>query len=188
MVVIGTGAVGCALALARLLAATEYFTDCRWRKAAVHRAMAVSVRCVEYYYATVDDRPGQAAQVLQLLAESGVDLLAFSVVPSGATHTQLMLFPAVPMQLLTAAKRANLEMTGPQHALLVQGDNELGALVEIHQTLAKEGVNIYASTGVTDTHDGFGYLLYVRPEDFTRAARLCGVSGAPTPTSRPPLL
>ena len=135
----------------------------------------------------VEDRPGQAAELLKLLSNNGVDLVAFSVVPSGPSHTQLILFPNTPMQLVTTAKRANLEMTGPQHALLVQGDNELGALVGIHQSLADAGINIYASTGITDQRGGFGYLLYVRPEDFKRAAAVCGVSGAPSYTPGPPL-
>lgn len=146
-----------------------------------------TVRTVEYYYAMVEDRPGQAAELLKLLAGAGVDLLAFSVVPTGPTHTQLMLFPSEPGQLITTSKRANLPLVGPQHALLVQGDNELGALVQFHQSLAEANINVYASTGVTDQHGGFGYLLYVRPEDFKRAAAVCGVQGAPSYVPGPPL-
>jgi hypothetical protein len=145
-----------------------------------------SIRSVEYYYCTVQDRPGQAAELLGLLSESGVSLLAFSIVPTGPTHTQLMLFPSQPTQLVAVAKRANLELIGPQHALYVNGDDKLSALLEIHQTLADEEINVYASNGVTDG-DRFGYLLYVRPEDFKRAASVVGVSGAPSWRPAPPL-
>jgi hypothetical protein len=31
-------------------------------------------------------------------------------------------------------------------------------------------VNVYASNGVTDSKGSFGYLLYVRPEEYERAA------------------
>ncbi|MDZ7623028.1 MAG: hypothetical protein U5J96_01085 [Ignavibacteriaceae bacterium] len=53
---------------------------------------------------------------------------------------------------------------------LVQGDDELGALADIHQVLYEANVNVYASNGVTDSRGCFGYLLYVRPEEYERAA------------------
>jgi hypothetical protein len=149
---------------------------------------SLSVRSVEYYYATVLDRPGQAAELLTLLAGAGIELLAFSILPTGPTHTQLMLFPESPAQLIATAKRAGLELTGPQHALLVQGDNELGALVEIHRALADANINVYASSGVTDTKGGFGYVLYVRPEDFKHAATVAGVANVPSWRPEPPAL
>jgi hypothetical protein len=80
-----------------------------------------------------------------------------------------------------------VELTGPHHALLVQGDNELGALVEVHRKLADANVNVYASTGVTDTRQGFGYLLYVKPDEFKAAATAVGVVGAPSYKPAPPL-
>ncbi len=150
--------------------------------------MPTVVRKIEYYYCTVEDRPGQAAELLSLLADSGVDLEAFSIVPTGPTHTQLMIFPNAPNQLVQAAKRANLALTGPQHALLVQGDNELGALVDIHRELADANINVYAANGVAARGSaGFGYVLYVRPEDFKTAANILGVAGAPSMRPDKPL-
>jgi len=52
----------------------------------------------------------------------------------------------------------------------VQGDDELGALTEIHKKLYQANVNVYASNGVTDGKGSFGYILYVRPEEYERAA------------------
>lgn len=142
--------------------------------------MPTVVRRIEYYYCTVEDRPGQAAELLSLLADSGVDLEAFSIMPTGPAYTQLTIFPNSPNQLVQAARRANLELTGPQHALLVQGDNELGALVDIHRELADANINVYAANGVSARGAGFGYVLYVRPEDFKAAANLLGVAGPPS--------
>jgi hypothetical protein len=150
--------------------------------------VTLSVRTVEYYYATVLDRPGQAAELLTLLRDAGVELLAFSILPTGPTHTQLMIFPESPVQLLSTAKKAGLELTGPQHALLVAGDNELGALVDLHRSLAEADINVYASSGVTDTRGGFGYVLYVRPEDFKNAASVAGVGGIPSWRPQMPML
>lgn len=150
--------------------------------------MAVKVRTVDYYYTVVQDRPGQAAELLSLLSDSGVDMLAFSIVPTGPTHTQLQLYPASANQLLATAKRASLDLVGPQHALLVQGDNELGALVDIHRALAEADINVYASSGVTTEDGSFGYVLYVRPEDFKKAAQVIGVGGVPSWRPTGPLL
>ncbi len=142
--------------------------------------MPVNVRTVDYYYTMVQDRPGQAAELLSLLSDSGVDMLAFSIVPTGPTHTQLQLYPGSTNQLLAIAKRASLDLVGPQHAILVQGDNELGALVHIHKALADADINVYASNGVTTEGGGFGYVLYVRPEDFKKAAQVVGIGGVPS--------
>lgn len=148
----------------------------------------MNVRTVDYYYTMVQDRPGQAAELLSLLSDSGVDMLAFSIVPVGPTHTQLQLYPASANQLLATAKRAALDLVGPQHALLVTGDNELGALVEIHRALADADINVYASNGVLTEGGLFGYLLYVRPEDFKKAAQVVGVGGVPSWRPKGPLL
>jgi predicted amino acid-binding ACT domain protein len=136
--------------------------------------MAVTVRGVEYFYTTVEDRPGEAYGLLSHLAEAGVNLLAFSAIPFGPEHTQLVLFPENTSLLTDVAQKASLTLTGPQCAFLVQGDDRLGAFADIHRMLSDAQVNVYASSGVTDSRGGFGYVLYVRPEDYRKAAAVLG--------------
>jgi hypothetical protein len=57
-------------------------------------------------------------------------------------------------------------------ALLVQGDDELGALAGIHERLYEADVSVYASNGVTDGKGSYGYVLYVRPEECDRALKV----------------
>jgi hypothetical protein len=133
--------------------------------------MAAEIRRAEYFYLMVRDRPGEAYTLLSRLASAGVDLLAFSAIPMGGETTQLVLYPAEATKLLAAAEQAGLVLTGPQRAFLITGDDQLGAIAEIHGTLAREKINVFASSGVTDGRGGFGYLLHVRPEDFERAAQ-----------------
>jgi len=137
--------------------------------------VASRIRRVEYFHATVKDRPGEAYQLLSQLAGSGVDLLAFSAVPAGVEHTQLMLFPESVEALLRAAASEGLVLSGPQHAILIQGDDELGALAELHRQLSDGKVNVYASTGVADGQGGFGYVVFLRSEDIERAAEILGI-------------
>ena len=54
---------------------------------------------------------------------------------------------------------------------MVQGDDHLGALAEIHRRLGDGGVSIYASSGVTDGEGHYGYVIYVKEEDHEAAAR-----------------
>jgi hypothetical protein len=131
--------------------------------------MACSVRRVDYFSATVKDQPGQAYQLLTTLADLGINLLAFTAVPIGPLHTQLTIFPEDTGKLIREAQQDLLVLDGPHPALMVQGDDELGALAEFHKRLADAGVNVYASTGVADGSGSFGYIIYVRPEEYDRA-------------------
>lgn len=131
--------------------------------------MAFTIRSVEYYYANVRDDLGAAYRVLSQLAELGVNLLAFTAVPSGPNLAQFALFPDDPNKLVAEGHAAGLPLDGPYHALLVQGDDELGSLAGVHKRLAEAGVDIYASSGVTDGRGSFGYVVYVREEQFEKA-------------------
>ena len=55
--------------------------------------MSASISPVQYFYANVTDRPGEAYGFLSTLAGSGVNLLAFNAIPLGWNTTQLALFP-----------------------------------------------------------------------------------------------
>jgi hypothetical protein len=134
--------------------------------------MSARVRTVEYFYIMVKDRPGEAYRLLSHLATEQVNLLAFNAIPMGLEHTQLVLFPDSSDLLSKAAAGSGLTLTGPQRALLVQDDDRLGALADIHLTLLEANINVYASSGVTDGRGGYGYILYLRPEDFRKAAHV----------------
>ena len=137
--------------------------------------MPFTIQRVEYYYTTVQDKPGEAYKLLHLLAGMGINQLAFSAIPIGPDSTQLAVFPEDPSKLAHEAKLAGMRLEGPHHALLIQGDDELGALSRIHQQLYEENINLYASSGVTDGRGSYGYLIYVREDDFERAAATLGL-------------
>jgi hypothetical protein len=137
--------------------------------------MAYTIHRVDYYYTTVKDQPGEAYNVLSELAALGVNLHAFAGVPMGPMRTQFTLFPENTQKFADAAQKAGLTLDGPYSALLVQGDDELGALANIHRKLYEANVNVYASSGVADGKGSFGYVIYVRPEEYDRAAKALGV-------------
>ena len=131
--------------------------------------MGLKIRRVEYFYTTVRDRPGEACKVLSSLSDRGVNLYAFSAVPAGPDRSQLTLFPETVERLADFAEETAMVLDGPHPALLVQGDDRLGALAEIHDLLYQVKINVFASTGVTDGHEAFGYLLYLQPHEVDQA-------------------
>lgn len=137
--------------------------------------MSAMVRAVDYFYVTVKDKPGEAYRLLSRLVAEGVNLLAFHAIPAGPDQTQLVLFPENSKLLDQAAEKIGLPLSPPASSFLVQGDDRLGALAEIHHKLFEARVNVYASSGVTDGRGGYGYVLYVRHEQHKEAARALGV-------------
>lgn len=152
-----------------------------WRVSHVQRTqnarnlMPTRIRRVNYFYAMVPDQPGEAYRLLSELAKMKVNLVAFTAIPFGPSQTQMALFPEEDAQLKHTAESAGLALDGPHPAFLVQGDNELAELAKIHEQLFKANVNVYAATGVTAGQGNFGYLVYVRPEQYESAAEALGV-------------
>jgi hypothetical protein len=136
--------------------------------------MAVTARRVEYFRAEVEDRPGTAYELLQDLARRDVNLLALDAVPVGPIYTQFTLFPEDSNHLVEAAQHLGLKLLGPHPAIIIQGDDQLGALAELHRRLADARINVYAANGVTDGKGGYGYVIHVRPDDFEVAANVLG--------------
>ncbi|MGB7062116.1 MAG: hypothetical protein WBF13_07160 [Candidatus Zixiibacteriota bacterium] len=137
--------------------------------------MAEAVRKIEYFYATVENKPGEGSRLLQHFSEKGVNLLAFTAFPLGQGRSQLDFLPESTEKLQEAATDAGVYLVGPKKAFLIQGDDRVGALVEHHLRLSSAGINVYAANGVSGGSGKFGYVLWVKPEDFEKAARALGV-------------
>ena len=137
--------------------------------------MAETVRKVEYFYATVSDKPGEGQRLLEHLSEKGVNLVAFTAFPIGGDQAQLDFFPENPEQLQKAAADAGITIVGPKKAFLIQGEDRVGALHEHHLKLSNAGINVHAANGVCDGSGRFGYVLWVKPENYEAAARALGV-------------
>ena len=137
--------------------------------------MAINISRVQYFYCNVRDKPGEAHKLLARLAASGVNLLAFNAIPMGLDQTQLILFPEDANPLARVAEEEGLLLDGPQFALLIRGDDELGTLAQIHHKLAETGVNVSASSGIADGRGGFGYIVYIAAEDYGEATAALGV-------------
>ena len=137
--------------------------------------MPASIYSVDYYYTTVEDAPGQGCRFLETLAHEEVNLVAFNAFPVGRNRTQLVIYPLNPTWLGDMARQAGLRLIGPHHAFIVHGDDELGALVRIHQQLCDAEINVSSSNGITDGRGGYRYILHVHPDDHHRALEVLDI-------------
>ena len=137
--------------------------------------MAFSVRRIDYFYIALTESVDVGYDVLSQLAAQGVNLVAITAVPFGPTRTQLTVFPEDTAKMRLTAEQANIPLDGPHPALVVQGDDEVGALAAIHEKLRDANVHVFASTCVADGRGGYGYIIYVRPEEYELAAKALGV-------------
>ncbi len=135
----------------------------------------MKIKRIAYFHATVRDDPEHAYQLLTELAGSKVHILAFNAIPVGPDKTQLTIFPEDVDALVKAAERSDLTLSGPEHALLCRGDDELGALADIHRKLYDANINVYASSGVTADCGRFAYVLYVKANQIEQATRVLDV-------------
>jgi hypothetical protein len=139
------------------------------------KIMPCSISRVQYFHTTIKDRPGEAYRFLSQLAMLRINLLAFSAAPGRPSDTLLTIFPENPKFMKNEAARAGLYLDGPHNALLVQCDDRLGALADIHLKMYQADVNVISADGVTDGRGAFGYVIHVKEEDFAKAAEALGI-------------
>lgn len=133
-------------------------------------------RKIEYFYTSIKDEAGEGFRFLSRLAARKVDLMAVTAVPFGPCKTQLTLFPTDATQLLAAAKREKLTIDGPHPAILVQGDDQVGAFADVLAKLAGAKINVFSAHGMTDRRGGFSYIIYLKPSDVGQALESLGDS------------
>ncbi|HWB85480.1 MAG TPA: hypothetical protein VG675_15155 [Bryobacteraceae bacterium] len=73
--------------------------------------MPDEIRRIDYYYASIPDKPGEGARVLSSLRDSGINLIGVSAFPHGARRSQLDLVPEDSAALAKAAKTAGLKLS-----------------------------------------------------------------------------
>ncbi len=135
--------------------------------------MAAKIRKVGYYSMQVSNRAGAGAGLLNALKQEGVDLLAFTGFPERG-GAQVDFVPVQDAAFRRAAKRAGLRLSARKTVFLVQGEDRPGAIAAILGKLAVAKINVTALDAVGAGNDRFGAILWVKPKDVARAARVLG--------------
>lgn len=135
--------------------------------------MPDTVKRVQYFYTEVPDKPGEGARILSMLKDAGVNLLAYSGFPKGR-RAQLDFIPADVAAFRTAARKAKFTVVGPKTGFLIQGEDRPGVLADIITKLAAAQINVTACDAVAAGEGRYGAILWVRPQDVQKAARVLG--------------
>lgn len=135
--------------------------------------MADEIRKVAYFAMDVPNNPGEGARVLGLLADAGVNLLAFSGFPRGR-KAQLDFVPEDTRIFMAAARRLKLKIRPKKFAFLIQGEDRKGVAAELVKTLADKKINITAMDAASSGAGRYGAILWVNPRDVNKAAKALG--------------
>ncbi len=136
--------------------------------------MADQVRKVSYCDLTVRARAGQGAAVLGALREAGVNLLAFSGFPTRAGQAQIDLISADMAGVRRVARAQGWRLSKPKKGFLVQGGDQVGACHRQLEKLARARIKVTAAQGVAAGKGRYGMILWVKPNDYARAAKSLG--------------
>jgi hypothetical protein len=136
--------------------------------------MADQVRTAQYFKVQIADKPGELAGVLAPLHESGLNLLAVHAFPRNR-RTQVDVVPEDPIAFKNLAKVHRWKMQGPKLCLLVDGDDRAGALADLTELLSSAKINMTAVTGLAAGQGRCGAILWVKPRDVKKAAKVLGI-------------
>jgi len=139
------------------------------------RGMADDIRKIEYYDAAVADKPGEAARILTVLEQAGVNLIAFSGFPQGPRKAQLDFIAEDSAALKKAARAAGLTLGKKKAGFLVRGEDHPGAAAAIARELGEAGINVTSMQTICAGAGRFGGLFWVKPENVRKAAKVLGV-------------
>ncbi len=134
--------------------------------------MADRVKKINYCYVTVPSRAGQGKKILDELKGAGVNLLAFSGFPSKSGKAQLDLVPQNMTALRQLARKNGWRLSKVKKGFLIQGTDRVGAALSHMAKLAAKKISITAADAVTAGAGRYGMLLWVKPKDYNRAARI----------------
>ena len=138
--------------------------------------MAEEIRRVDYYYATVSDKPGEGASALAALQQAGINLLGFSGFPAGARKSQVDFLPDDSKAFAKAARKAGLKISRRKVGFMIQGEDRPGAVAGVLGRLAAAGINVTSVQAVCAGAGRYGGLLWVKSGDVKKAARALGAA------------
>jgi hypothetical protein len=136
--------------------------------------MADLIRTAQYFKVTIADTSGTLGHMLAPLHEAGVNLLAVHAFPRNR-RTQVDVVPEDPTTFKDVTKPLKWKVQGPKVCFLVDGDDRPGAMVDLTGQLGSAKINLTAVTAVTAGQGRFGAILWVKPRDVKKAAKVFGI-------------
>jgi len=136
--------------------------------------MAKEIRPVDYHSMMVFGGAAEAAGILGDLTESGVGLLAFSVLTHNDRVSQLDLIPDDIDSLEKAVARLGLHPGERKTGFLIRGLDRPLAMAQVLRRLDEAHIAVTAVQAVSAGAGRFGALVRVKPDNFDEAATVLG--------------
>lgn len=135
--------------------------------------MAMTVKRVDVWAASIKDRPGALAQKLAALAEAGANL---SFVIARRTEKKpgigvVFVTPVTGAKQLAAARKAKFRKTKSLHGLKIEAPDKPGLGAKITQALADEGINLRGLSAAAIGRRCIAYIALDKSGDLARAVR-----------------
>jgi hypothetical protein len=134
--------------------------------------MADRVKKVNYCYIKVPNRAGHGERILGQLREDGVNLLVYSGFPIGGGQAQLDFVPENMTAFRRVARKNNWRLSKAKKGFFVTGGDQVGAVHRHVRKLADAKINITAADAVAAGKGRYGMILWVKPSEYNRAARV----------------
>jgi hypothetical protein len=133
--------------------------------------MKLKITRSEMWKATIDDRPGGAAAVLDPVARAGANLeFAFARrAPEMPGKGLLFVLPVKGKKVIAAAQAAGLAAAPDMHMLRIEGGDKPGTTAAIARALADAGINFRAFSATAVGRSFKGFLALDSAEDAARA-------------------
>jgi hypothetical protein len=136
--------------------------------------MAETIRQVEHYSASVANKVGEGARVLEALRGAGVNLIGFWGYARATGKATLEFIPENGAAFAAAAKAAKVKLTKKQIAFHVEGDDRPGAVAELLGRLAAAKVNVGALQAVAAGAGRYGAVIFVPQAAVGKASKALG--------------
>ncbi len=133
--------------------------------------MALKATRAEVWAATLEDRPGGAAEKLEALAKGGADL---EMVLTRRTPEQpgggvMFVTPVKGAKAQRAAQEAGFGKPGSIHSVRIEGADKPGAGAKIARALANAGISFRGLNAAVIGRKFIGYLAVDSAEDAAKA-------------------
>lgn len=130
------------------------------------------IKKINYCYVTVPSRAGNGAKVLTELKEAGVNLIAFTGFPTKGGKAQLDMVSEDMGAIRRLAKKNGWRLSKMKKGFHVTGTDDLGAMHKHINKLANEKISVTAADAVAAGKGRYGMVLWVKPKDYPKAARV----------------
>ena len=120
--------------------------------------MPSTIRKVSYAYVTAASKPGEAARILRARRDANVRLLAFSGFPQGRNKAQIDVVTDDLDGVKGVARRQKWKLSRIKRAFLLQGTDEVGAVVAPLAILGAANINVIAADAIAAGEGRFGMI------------------------------